>query len=212
MRYVSPEIADFRNPLGLPAGSVRALLTMMVVAVVVVQTVQGKELSKEFLWVETLMIVLAQYFTSRRFINLPPEALARLEEEGVLEKEPHPLYLPRNTIRAVILLSFVGLGVYLYREGRLINAKGEIVDRQAVTILILVFAYLSGVLVRGLGSWLFRGRGGRPVRWWADLKAVIALAGMAFAAVMTLVDRQDLLPDAARHLALSAALFYFGSR
>ena len=46
----------------MPAGSVRALLTLLVVAVVAVRLIQNLDLG---LWRETLMIVLAHYFTSR---------------------------------------------------------------------------------------------------------------------------------------------------
>src|SRR5215471_7312168 len=72
-----------RPPLGLPRGSVRALLTLMIVAVVAVEVARGREF--EVLWTETLMIALAHYFTSRRFIHLPVVVLRRLEEDGYLE-------------------------------------------------------------------------------------------------------------------------------
>ena len=50
------------------------MLTLMIVAVVMAQLVRGQEV--ELLWTETLMIALAHYFTSRRFIKLPPERSA----------------------------------------------------------------------------------------------------------------------------------------
>jgi hypothetical protein len=78
-------------PLGLPSGSVRALLTILIVAVVLVQVARGREV--EPLWTETGMIALAHYFTSRRFIRLAPEVIRRLEAEGQMEVESHPLYL-----------------------------------------------------------------------------------------------------------------------
>jgi hypothetical protein len=79
-----------RPPLGLPSGSVRALLTLLIVAVVVVQVVRGREV--EPLWTETLMIALAHYFTSRRFINLAPDVMRRLEAEQCppIETTPSP--------------------------------------------------------------------------------------------------------------------------
>jgi hypothetical protein len=55
---------------------VRALLTLLIVAVVLVQVARGREV--ELLWTETLMIALAHYFTSRRFIRLSPDAMRRL--------------------------------------------------------------------------------------------------------------------------------------
>lgn len=44
------------TPLGLPTGSIRALLTLLIVGVVIVQVVRGQEI--ELLWAETLMIAL----------------------------------------------------------------------------------------------------------------------------------------------------------
>src|ERR1700722_13575475 len=89
-----------RPPLGLPNGSVRALLTLLVVAVVIVQVGRGQEVGP--LWTETLMIVLAHYFTSRRFVNLSPDVMRRLEAEGHLETESNPLHLPRHSIRVIL--------------------------------------------------------------------------------------------------------------
>ena len=76
-------------PLGLPTGSVRALLTLIVVAVVITQLSLDREVNP--LWTETLLIALAHYFTSRRFVTLPPDVLKRLEQEGVIENEQQPL-------------------------------------------------------------------------------------------------------------------------
>src|SRR6266481_1402574 len=106
-----------RPPLGLPNGSVRALLTLLVVAVVITQVCRQKDI--EPLWTETLMIALAHYFTSRRFIHFTPEVIRRLEAEGHVEVESNPLYLPRHSIRVLILLAFTGLAVYAYRTKQL---------------------------------------------------------------------------------------------
>src|SRR5205823_2886619 len=130
-----------RPPLGLPNGSVRALLTLLVVAVVIAQVCRRREI--EPLWTETLMIALAHYFTSRRFIDLPPAIIRHLEAEGHVEVEANPLYLPRHTVRAVILLAFAGLAIYAYRANRL-------AELPILSILGVVSAYLLGILVRAV--------------------------------------------------------------
>lgn len=134
-----PRRSELRPPLGLPRGSVRALLTLLIVAVVIVQLARGHEV--ELLWTETLMIALAHYFTSRRFIRLSPEVIRRLTEEGQIEAEPRPLYLPQYSIRLILVAAFVGLAVYLYRQDRLFQS-------QAISILGVVFAYLLGIVAR----------------------------------------------------------------
>lgn len=179
-------------PLGLPSGSVRALLTLLIVAVVVAQVVRGQEL--ELLWAETLLIALAHYFTSRRFINLPPDVIRKMAQEGHVETEANPLFLPRHSIRVIIVLAFVALGVYLYRENRLFES-------QALPILGVVFAYLVGVLV-----------GIRRFRVWEDVKAVVVLVVLLYTAGACLANRPDLVPNAVRNITLGLVLFYFGSR
>ena len=72
-------------PLGLPIGSVRALLTIIVMTVVMTRLV--RDLPVDVLWIQTLLIALAHYFTSRRFVTLPPDVIARLEQDGVIERE-----------------------------------------------------------------------------------------------------------------------------
>lgn len=190
-------------PLGLPTGSVRALLTLIVVAVVVARVALGKSLDP--LWIETLLIALAHYFTSRRFVSLPPAVLQRLEQEGVIEKERHPLYLPKNSIRTIIIGSFVGLGIYLYREPKLVTSE-------AIALLSMVFAYLLGAIVRGISSWFTKRRAQPITGVWGDIKALIVLGAIVVAAVPALFDVGVQLPPLVDRIALGLTLFYFGSR
>jgi hypothetical protein len=181
-----------RPPLGLPNGSVRALLTLLIVAVVIVQLGRGRD--AELLWTETLMIALAHYFTSRRFIKLPPEVIRRLAEEGRIEVESRPLFLPRYSIRVILILMFFGLFVYLYVQDQLWHP-------QALSILGVVFAYLLGIVGRI-----------RSMRGWEDLKALVVLLVLCCTAALYLMDRSDLVPRSLRDLTLGLVLFYFGSR
>jgi hypothetical protein len=189
--------------LGLPSGSVRALLTLLIVAVVIVQVTRGREV--EPLWTETLMIALAHYFTSRRFINLAPDVMRRLESDGRIDAEAHPLYLPRHSIRAVLMLTFVGLAIYLYRENQLLQPP-------ALSILGVVFAYLLGIVARGLLAWWTKGRTTTTIQWWEDVKAAVVLLALVFMAGAYFLDQTDLVPHQVRNGTLGLVLFYFGSR
>jgi hypothetical protein len=179
-------------PLGLPSGSIRALLTFLIVAVVIAQIVQGQQM--DLLWTETLMIALAHYFTSRRLISLSPEVIGRLTTEGHLHPESRPLYLPRHSIRAILILAFVGLAIYLYQHDRLM-------DSQALSVLGVVFAYFLGVVARV-----------KNVPGWEDVKAIVVLTVLVIAAVPYFVNRPDLVPPLMRNITLGLVLFYFGSR
>jgi hypothetical protein len=127
------------------------LLTLLIVAVVIVQLARQQEV--ELLWTETLMIALAHYFTSRRFIRLPPDVVKQLTDAGELEQEWHPLYLPRNSIRTILILSFAGLGAYLFLQGKLLQS-------QALPILGVVFAYAFGIVARMRSTRRFQGPSG----------------------------------------------------
>jgi hypothetical protein len=189
-------------PLGLPTGSVRALLTLIIVAVVVAKYALDQDL--DVLWIETLLIALAHYFTSRRFVALPPQVLQRLEQEGVIARERQPLYLPRNSIRSLIIASFVGLGIYLYREQRLLEAR-------SVALLSMVFAYLLGTIVRAITGCFTRRRLRPPSGTWGDIKAIVVLGALLAVAVPEFVAGVE-LPPVAHRIALGLTLFYFGSR
>jgi hypothetical protein len=164
----------------------------MIVGVVIAQLVRGKEI--DTVWTETLMIALAHYFASRRFIRLPPEVIKRLIDEGYIELEARPLYLPSYSIRVILIASFAGVGIYLFRQGRLM-------EPQALSILGVVLTYLLGVFVRV-----------RTVRGWEDAKAVLVLAVMIVTSAAYLLGYGGSVPQPLRAVTLGLALFYFGSR
>ena len=122
-----------RPPLGLPVGSVGGLLTLLIVGVVIWQLCHGEEV--QLLWSETLMITLAHYFTSRRFIKLSPILSKQLFEDGRIDKEVHPLGLPEIQFRALLILAFVGAAVFLYRENKLFEPR-------SISIIGVVFFIL----------------------------------------------------------------------
>jgi len=185
-------LPENRPPLGLPRGSIRAILTMMIVAVVIAQLVRGEQV--ELLWTETLMIALAHYFASRRFIRLPPEVITRLVAEGHIELEARPLYLPSYSIRVILIAAFAAVGVYLFRQGHLF-------EQQPLSILGVVFVYLLGVFARL-----------RTVRGWEDLKAIVALGVLAVTSLAYIFGFGAYVPHALRVVTLGLVLFYFGSR
>ncbi len=192
-------------PLGLPTGSVRALLTLTCVAVVVVNTARGRDL--DLFWVEALLISMAHYFTSRRFVSLPPATIRRLESDGILERESQPLFLPKGSIRVLIMAAFLGLGVYLYQ-----NNRPLLYSKHVITLLALVGSYFLGAVVRTMTGFLHRWRS-RPVsRWWADARALVVLGVFALVAVPELAGAGNVWDDAFRHVGLGLMLFYFGSR
>ena len=199
----SADSLKYGPPLGMPAGSVRALLTLQIVAVVTVSVAQKRDLDP--LWIETLLIALAHYFTSRRFVALPPDVLASIQKQGLIDHETHPLFLPRHSIRFLILATFGGLGYYLHREGRLFEPR-------SISLLGIVAAYTLGAIVRGITSFFRRHRKRPPSRAWSDLRAIIVLLTVLAAVVPELLGTSAEFPKEVHQAALGLMLFYFGSR
>jgi hypothetical protein len=190
-------------PLGLPNGSVRALLTLLIVAVVVSQVARGQHVST--LWTETLMIALAHYFSTRRFIKLAPELIHQLEAEEAVETELHPLYLPNNSIRTIIFAAFLGLAVYLWTQNRLFESE-------EMAILGVVFAFFFGTIAKMALHWWTKGKQTHAVRGWQDFKAIVVLLVLAYTAGVYLLDPATPPPTGLRNATLGLVLFYFGSR
>ena len=193
----------FRYPLGLPSGSVRALMTLMVVGVTCSDIIHARVI--EPVWAITLMVALAYYFTSRRFVQLPPEVLRKLKADNIIPNEPLPLYLPRGTIRFLILAAFTGVAVHHYQEGSL-------TEPSTFAIFITLLAYFAGTTLRGCMNWWYGGKTPPAYRWWADVKAVTVLVALAVTAVLQVVGKNDLAPHWLENITMAMVLFYFGSR
>ncbi len=201
-----PGLAEQRHPLNLPPGSVRALLCLIVVSYVVAQTARG--IAVAVVWHESLMIMLAHYFTTRRFVPLSKELRSRLEESGEIDRDGNPLHLPKHSVRVLIIAAFAGLGVYLYREHRLF-------ETQSLPLLVSVGAYLLGTLAKSVLSWFAQYRNAVAPGWWIDLKALVTLAivvvtvGLRLGGITSVAGLETArLED----FSLGLVLFYFGSR
>ena len=194
-----------RMVLGLPPGSIRALLTLMTVGFIVVQT--ARDIRVSLLWFESLMIVLAHYFAHRRFVPLSPVMREKLKAEDLIEDDTHPLYLPQHSLRAIIVLSFIGLAIYLGVHGRLR-------DPVAMPVFISVGSYFLGIGFGTFMTWKNRGKTSSAASGFENVKAVVTLLAVAFAIAVQLFGWQQSIPlgDKLEALPLALMLFYFGSR
>lgn len=199
-----PSATQIRHPLGWPGGSVRALVTIIIVFFICYQTAVGAPV--KLLWTETLMIVLAHYFASRRFVPISDELKHQLEARGVIESDENPLHLPRHSVRFLIVAAFVGLGVYLYRVNRLF-------EPQALEILGTVGAYFLGICFRVAWGWI-RGDAA-PSPFIQDAKALVTITVVLATVAIQLLHLGPQLPfpaDWIEDATLGLVLFYFGSR
>jgi hypothetical protein len=191
--------------LGLPPGSIRALLTLMTVGFIVAQTARGIQVS--LLWFESLMIVLAHYFAHRRFVALSPAVREKLKAENLIEDEPHPLHLPRHSLRTIIVLAFAGLAAYLIAQGRWR-------DPVAAPVFFSVGSYFLGIGFGTLVSWWNQGKPPADSSWFQTTKATVTLVAVALEILIQLFGWQHVIPygEKLEALPLALMLFYFGSR
>lgn len=155
------------HALGLPAGSVRALLALGVVGTVSGLIIRdpGKPLPDHL--ESLLFVVIGHYFAARGQAVIDPA------------NGPPPLFLPRGSVRLLLVAALVTVGVLVYREVGLQALRG-------LFTLILVFAFLLGLLLARVGRWLKRRRSS-PSRWFSDLQALVGLLAVAALSVQLFV-------------------------
>ena len=194
---------SMNGPLGIPRGSVRAILALNLVYVACMLMVRGEALPLALS--EALFAALAYYFAARSRVTLTEkEFQERLDEFGE-DADVRPLYLPRGSIRAVIILAFVGVATYIV----MIRGWRDLAES---TTLLLVVAFFAGQALKVLLAWLREGQPRGDVTLLEHVKAAIGVAvGVAFLVLYTTgMYRQA---DARVHkLMLGFVVFYFGSR
>src|SRR5262245_48588967 len=115
------------HAFGWPAGSVRAALALLLFGAAWVLLLQDAEVPEYF--ENLLFIIMGHYFASRK-------AVAPVEEPG-----PPPLYLPRGSVRWLLVAGFVIVTVLLLRQDRLQFPEEGIGGHRGITTLLLVAGF-----------------------------------------------------------------------
>jgi hypothetical protein len=163
------------HAFGLPAGSVRAILALLVFTTIWALVLLKPDRAVPDYMRDLLFIILGHYFAVRR---RAPAA----DEPG-----PPPLYLPKGTIRLVSVLGFILVAALLYRQGRLMPIE----RRPGAVTLILVGGFLLGVILAQVSAWL-KDRGLQPPRYVEDLRALLAVIA---AVVLVVLVWDHFLPE-----------------
>jgi hypothetical protein len=208
-----PAPGDWRriHALGLPAGSVRALLALIVFGTIWAWLLLNEDYEVPQYLQNLLFIIMGHYFAARHE--------TKRDEAG----GPPPLFLPVGSVRLILLGGFVAVAILLFQQDRVWIPHGDDakIHKGALTLL-LVAGFLIGVAVARLWSWWTGGA--RVPRWLEDVRAVISLAAaiLLVLLVFNLINLDDLgLIQPFNQLAegnglkgsLAAIIgFYFGSR
>src|SRR5262249_23949928 len=149
-----------RHALGMPPGSVRALLALMVVGLVCPSMLihTDKALAIPAYLIYLLFLVLGHYFAARGSVRPGDDAWNR-----------QPLNLPRGCIRLVLLGSLLGTTIYRFStdpEGFENQWLKTVEGLAAVPMMpvIMLTAFFVGALLR-----MTIGR--NPPAWWQDIEA-----------------------------------------
>jgi hypothetical protein len=209
-----PRVAgDWRKlyALGLPAGSVRAVLAILVFATIwgLLLTIPTREIPGYL--GDLLFIIMGHYFAVRH-------RAAREPDPG-----PAPLYLPRGSVRLVLIAGSLGVAVLLYRRGQLTAPE----QNPAVVTLLLVGGFLLGVAVTAVSRALL-GEERRVPRFIEDMRALLSLAAAVLLVVLVWNRAVPFFPtepidhlvapwvplgrSGPEHLLAAIVGFYFGSR
>lgn len=199
------------HALGLPAGSIRALLAILVSGTVwALLVLQPAEEVPDYLR-DLLFIIMGHYFAARH----------RAADEP--DPGPPPLFLPRGSVRLLLVAGSAAVAAVLFRRGQL-----TAIDRYpgAVTLL-LVGGFLLGVAMNAAASW-WKGRGHRTPRFVEDLRALVSLAAAGLLLFLVFHHLRPIVPASEidrlippgmhlgrfgpEHLLSAVVGFYFGSR
>jgi hypothetical protein len=208
-----PSPVDWRrlHALGLPAGSIRALLAVLIFATTWgLLIVKPNEEVPDYVR-DLLFIIMGHYFAARR-------RSGTAEEPG-----PPPLYLPRGSVRLFLVVGSIAVAVLLFRRGRLIALD----DNPGAVTLLLVGGFLLGVALNSLSAW-WRERGHQTPRIVEDLRALISMASAVILAILVWNHVLALFPAdsfeaplnarvhlgrfGVEHILAAVVGFYFGSR
>jgi hypothetical protein len=214
MPMVHPELYR-RHPLGLPRGSVRSVLALIIFGIVLALMLlpEDRRVPIPLYLFYLMFLILGSYFGAQSHH-------AHLGHAG----ERPPLYLPRGTIRLLIVLASlgaVGYGIYAYGDAFVERLQPDLTQLRNEPFLPLVIAgaFFLGLIWARITRALF-GRNGEVPAWVQDVQAwvaMLAVLGMLVEVLRLVVVSPTLDPEA-HHLPTWEAIlagivaFYFGAR
>jgi len=194
-----PSVPKYPAPLGLPQGSVRAILALLLCGSLWYQVLKDLPVTPIFL--ESSLLVVAFYFGVR---STAP-ASAPVIPTAIPVK--HPLGLPRGSVRGILLFGFFAVIAYLWLRGRDLA-------QEFVLILQVLASYLIGFAVASLIERRQR-LGKKPstvVSVFRNLNAVWAIVLTVYMCGVILSGWRDFYPQYTGNALAWIVAYYFGSR
>jgi hypothetical protein len=211
--------APRRHALGMPAGSVRALLCLGILGyswlliLLMVKNPDADEIQRQiqeqsslsFIYMQFLMVLMFAHFFSAHGHTI-----------GGMVSNRSPLGLPKGSMRILLLAGYLFLVIWSYRHSGVFSLP----DKAPVLrmLMILIGAYAIGYLTNALVQ-LFNG--GLTPPWLQDVQAWFSLVGLMLLGVVLVIRlvinsqvRLENSIDVAFTEAVLAGVvsFYFGAR
>ncbi|MCB9643294.1 MAG: hypothetical protein H6728_09485 [Myxococcales bacterium] len=183
-----------RHPLGLPRGSVRAILALSIFGSVMALLLLER-LVPQGLWLVNYTI-LGYYFTMRRGNDVPT----------AVDPEASPLHLPRGTVRWLLLLGFAGTAAWLVWQQ--VQHSKAVYEHAAFFPMCSLASFFLGLAIRGITP----SKEGSLGRLIGDVRAFLAIAAAAIVVMVSLFNLQFPGATVATNMSLIFIFFYFGSR
>jgi hypothetical protein len=207
---VGPQIRAPRQPLGLPAGSVRALLLLMILGLVwaLMLFPEEKEIRIPLYLYYLMFLGLGHFFAAHG------HSIA-----GAATGHASPLHLPRGTLRVIFFLGFLGVLGYRYYLHRsfddLLKLQEPLLQQTYLPLVILGGFFFGVFLNRVIGSMVGFSPPFQDILAWL---ALLATLGLCAEALIQLVINPSLEPErriqlGSWHVVLSGIIsLYFGAR
>ncbi|MFO0877252.1 MAG: hypothetical protein U0840_07740 [Gemmataceae bacterium] len=197
-----------RHALGLPAGSVRALLAFGILGylwVLALSPGNDPRISQAFIYLQMLMVLILAHFFAAHGKNI-----------GGHISGQSPLGMPRGSVRFLLLGGYIGLAYFMF-----VNKRDFEVPQTAPVLLMLAILLTSFLIGHWLTHFVFYMSRGQLPAWFQDVQAWFALIGMLILGIIVifrLVINISLPLESQVNLdGLEMALagivgFYFGAR
>ncbi len=194
-----PAIPKYPAPLGLPQGSVRAILAIVLCGSLWYQVI--RDLPVATILLEASLLVVAFYFGVR--------STAPVSAPVIPTAVPvtHPLHLPRGAVRGFLLFGFFAVIAYLWFRGRPLA-------QEFILILQVLASYLIGFAIASIVERRQR-LGKKPntvVAVFRNLNAVWAIVLTVYMCGVLLLGWRDFYPQVTGNALAWIVAYYFGSR
>jgi len=137
-------------PLGMPRGTIRAIITIMVVSFPFTYIFYNAQIPSEV--VNTIFILVAFYFEARKGQDNRLKIIEEIKNHEKVSEEKRktkkPLYLPRYTVRISLMIFLI---VFYLIDIFIQNISLELTNT-LIDILVIAILYFIGTFFRAIGQ------------------------------------------------------------